>query len=291
MKKNWVGSLLLLITAFIWGTAFVAQRMGMDHIQPLTFNGVRNVLGGVALLPVALYLSRGTKITRATWIGGLCCGVVLFIASTLQQFGIAGTTVGKAGFITAMYIVLVPLLGLLLHKKVPLRVWGAVALAAIGLYLLCMKEGLALTAGDTLVLLCAVMFSVHILVIDHFSSKADCVMMSCIQFFVAGALGLIGMALYEKPSVSAIWDARWSIVYAGVLSSGVAYTLQIIAQKRTPPAVASLLMSLEAVFSALAGWLILSENFTSREMLGVLLMFAAILLAQIPVNRRKQAKE
>ncbi len=295
MSKKLVANAMLLLTAFIWGSAFVAQSLGMDHIGPFTFNTVRNFIGGIALIPVILLMRKGTpkltaQVWKQTWTGGLFCGVVLFAASSFQQFGILYTTVGKAGFITALYIVIVPLLGLILKKRVPSFVWIAVILATVGLYFLCFPGGglsFAMERGDLLVLCCAFLFSGHILVIDHFSPKVDCVLMSCIQFFVAGAIGAIFMFLFETPHVDAILSSWGPLLFAGVLSSGVAYTLQVVAQKNTDPAVASLIMSLEAVFAALSGWLILGETLSAREFLGVALMFGAISLAQLPERPRK----
>jgi drug/metabolite transporter (DMT)-like permease len=287
-----VANLLLVLTAFIWGTAFVAQSVGMDHLEPFTFNSIRNFVGALALLPVIALMRRGKekpdqKTRRATWLGGLCCGLVLFTASTFQQFGIVQTTAGKAGFITALYIVLVPVCGLLLGKRVKLQIWAAVVLAAAGLYLLCIKEDFSIGTGDLLVLVCALLFTMHILVIDHFSRVADCVKMACIQFLVGGVLAGLCMLVFETPRVPNITAAWLPILYTGLLSSGVAYTLQIVTQKYTDPTVASLLMSLESVFAALAGWLVLSESFTGREMGGVVLMFAAIILAQVRIGRKQ----
>ncbi|MDR0929758.1 MAG: DMT family transporter [Oscillospiraceae bacterium] len=287
-----VANLLLVLTAFIWGTAFVAQSVGMDHLEPFTFNSIRNFIGALALLPVIAVMRRGKPKPsrterRATWLGGLCCGLVLFAASNFQQFGIVYTTAGKAGFITALYIVLVPVCGLLLGKRVKLQIWAAVALAAAGLYLLCIQEDFSIGLGDLLVLVCAFLYTLHILVIDHFSRTADCVKMSCIQFLVGGVLAGFGMLIFETPRVPNITAAWLPILYTGLLSSGVAYTLQIVTQKHTDPTVASLLMSLESVFAVLAGWLVLNESFTAREMGGVVLMFTAIVLAQVRIGRRK----
>lgn len=298
-KQQLTGNLMLLLTAAIWGSAFVAQSIGMDYIGPFTFNGLRSVIAGLVLLPViALMRRRGMakptgETRRQTWIGGLWCGVVLFVASAFQQFGMVTADAGKAGFITALYIVIVPIAGLLLKKRVRPVVWVAVAVAAVGLYLLCVApgQGLSMQRGDLLVLCCAFLFSAHILVIDHFSPRADGVMMSCIQFFVAGALGLIGMVLFETPTVPNILACAGPILYAGVLSSGVGYTLQILAQRNTNPTIASLLMSLESVFAALAGWLILGESFTGREFAGALLMFGAIVLAQLPQRTKPGAAD
>ena len=297
MNKKVMSNLMLLVTAVIWGSAFVAQSIGMDFIGPFTFNAARNIIAGFALLPVLWLMRRhgSPKPTgnakRQTWIGGVCCGVVLFIASSFQQFGLVEADAGKAGFITALYIVIVPICGLFFKKHVRPLVWLAVAIAAGGLYLLCVKpgQGLHIARGDLLVLCCAFLFSAHILVIDHFSPKVDAVAMSCIQFFVAGALALVFTFAVEKPTFSALLSCWGPILYAGILSSGVGYTLQIVAQKNTNPTVASLLMSLESVFAAIAGWLILGESFTGREFTGALLMFGAIVLAQLPARKAKQA--
>ena len=223
---------------------------------------------------------RGDTKTLVT--GGICCGLALGIASSLQQWGILFTTVGKAGFITAMYIVLVPIFGIFLGKKVRLLIWFCVALAVAGLYFLCMNETFRLNTGDFLVILCAVCFSVHILVIDHFSPKVDGVRLSAIQFLVAGIACGIPMLIWEHPELPGILAASMPLLYAGVMSCGVAYTLQIIAQKNADPTVASLLLSLESVFSVLAGWVILHQSLSIRELFGCVLMFGAIILAQLP---------
>ena len=293
MKKTQLGnSLLLLLTATIWGSAFVAQSVGMDYVGPYTFTFARSVIGGIVLLPCILLLSKWKKgfATRQEWIGGVCCGIALCVASNFQQVGMQYTTVGKAGFITALYVVLVPIFGLFLKKRVSALIWGCVALSVVGLYLLCMPAGaLILALGDLLVLICAVLFSVHILVIDYFSPKGDGVVISCIQFFVCGILSGIPMLLFENPTVGNMMDAKWSVLYAGVLSSGVAYTLQVVAQKNVNPTVASLILCLESVVAVLAGWIVLEQNMSSREIIGCILMFVAIVLAQLPVpNKTKE---
>lgn len=287
---------LLFITALIWGFAFVAQSVGMDHIGPITFNTIRSLVGGIALIPVIFFFNRNKtperkedeKANRKPLIlGGILCGIALCVASNLQQLGIQYTTVGKAGFITALYIVIVPILGLFLHKKVGIKLWISVVIAIVGLYLLCMSGSLSLGTGDLLVLLCALVFSLHIIIIDHFSPKVDGVKMSCIQFFVCAFLSAIYMLFAEGvPNVEAIAISWVPILYAGVLSSGVGYTLQIIGQKGVSPTVASLILSLESVFSVLAGWLLLHQTMSAREILGCVLMFGAIVLAQLP-NRKK----
>lgn len=300
MKKEQLkNSLLLLLTAFIWGVAFVAQSVGGDQVGCFTFNGVRNLIGTLVLLPIIRFLDlqkkkelgeaafleqKGDK--KTLLIGGICCGVMLCIASNFQQFGISHTTVGKAGFITALYIVLVPVLGLFMKKKVGMKIWLGVALSTIGLYLLCMTgERFSLSKGDFLVLICAGFFSLHILIIDHFSPKCDGVRLSCIQFFVCGVLSMAGAFLFETPNVKTILAGWMPILYAGVMSSGVAYTLQIVGQKNLNPTVAALIMSLESVFAVLAGWLLLNQTLSSRELLGCVLMFGAIILAQLPDKR------
>jgi drug/metabolite transporter (DMT)-like permease len=294
-------SLLLVLTALIWGVAFVAQSEGMNHVGGFTFIGCRYILGGAVLLPVICAIRRinraeydklgpdGVKnLTKTGIIGGTCCGICLFVASSLQQFGIAYTTVGKAGFITALYMVIVPIFGIFLHKKIGLNVWISVGLAVVGMYLLCITENFTIGKGDFLVLLCAVAFSFHILTIDHFSPMAEGVVISCTQFFVSGILGCIAMFLFETPTIEAILAAGLPIAYAGIMSSGVAYTLQIVAQKDMDPTIASLIMSLESVFSLLAGWVLLGQKLSAKELLGCVLVFAAILLVQIPVEKLRR---
>lgn len=303
MNKTQIrNSLLLLLTAVIWGSAFVAQSVGMDYVGPFTFSCVRSLIGGIVLIPCIFLLqkmkakdvaendrttedrqSASRFVTKIEWIGGICCGIALCVANNFQQVGMLHTTVGKAGFITALYVVFVPILGLFLKKRVSFVIWISVVLSVIGLYLLCMTGGsFTLAYGDLLVLICAIVFSVHILIIDYFSPKGNGVIIACIQFFVCGILSGIVMLFAENPTLGNILAAKWSILYAGVLSCGVAYTLQIVGQKGVNPTVASLILCLESVVSALAGWLILGQALTHREMLGCALMFVAIVLAQLP---------
>ncbi|MCF2669123.1 DMT family transporter [Faecalicatena contorta] len=288
---------MLILTAFIWGTAFVAQSVGMDYLGPFTFNGVRSLIGGVALIPCIWILQKlndkSDPVTeernrKDLLIGGISCGVLLFAASSLQQVGIQYTTAGKAGFITAFYIVFVPVLGIFLGKKTGWKVWTAVILALAGLYFLCITEKFTIGKGDIFLFACALVFSLHILVIDYFSPKVEGVKMSCIQFLVCGIISLPFMFLLEIPKMGAIVDAAWPLLYAGVLSCGVAYTLQIIGQKNVNPAIASLILSLESCFSVLAGWVILGEKLSVRESIGCILMFAAIILAQLPDKKDKE---
>lgn len=294
-------SLLLLLTATIWGVAFVAQSVGMDYVGPFTFTMTRNLIGSAVLIPCIFFLNKinppakievsetEKKQNRKTLIiGGICCGICLCFASCLQQLGIQYTTVGRAGFITACYIIIVPILGLIFFKKKcnPM-IWLAVFLSLVGLYLLCIKGDFGIGKGDLLVFLCSVMFSLHILVIDHFSPLTDGVRLSCIQFFVCGILSAVPAFLFEAPQISNLLQAWAPILYAGVLSSGVAYTLQIIGQKNMNPTVASLILSLESCISVLAGWVLLNQKLSGRELLGCVLMFAAIVLAQLPEPKTK----
>ena len=291
MIKNFKGSIMLLITSIIWGTAFVAQSEGMNYVEPFTYNAMRTLLGGVVLIPVMILFRFSDKRNgkkksscslKNTVIGGICCGVALFIASSFQQAGIAQTTAGKAGFVTALYIVIVPLIGIFLHKKMPLRMWLFIAIALAGFRLLCIKQDIGISSGDLLVFFGAIAFAVHITVIDYFNQKnTDGVLMSCIQFFTAGLLMLICMFIFEKPTIPNIIGAGGTILYAGILSCGVAYTLQILGQKHTNPTLATMLMSLESVFAALAGWLILGEKLSIKEFIGCVLIFAAVILAQL----------
>ena len=291
-------SLILLLTAVIWGVAFVAQSVGMEYVGPYTFIAVRFSLGALTLLPVILLQGRYTAgggvngdsqpDTRAKsgpglWMGGILCGTALMIASSLQQFGIMKTTVGKAGFITAMYIIIVPILGIFIGKRIRPLIWLCVLIAAVGLYLLSMSGSFVLQTGDGLCLACAFVFAVQIMLIDHFVDEVDGVRLSAIQFLTASVLGTVMMMLFEHPSWRALYEARVSLLYTGIMSSGVAYTLQIIGQRGLNPTIASLIMSLESVIAAVAGFIFLHQAFTSRELIGCILMAAAIVLAQLQI--------
>ncbi|MCI8645434.1 MAG: DMT family transporter [Firmicutes bacterium] len=309
MNKKLKGNLMLLLTALIWGSSFVAQRAGMDYIEPFTFNGIRSLIGGLVLIPVIFLLTRTSlgnggaeaenqplpsdkKAERKTLIiGGISCGIVLFIASSLQQIGVVYTTAGKAGFITALYVIIVPIIGIFVGKKIRPVVWLCVVLSIVGLYLLCMKDGFSLGKGDLLVLLCAVAFALHIMVIDHFSPKTDGVKLSCIQFLVCGLISLVPMFAVETPVLSQILDCYVPILYAGVLSCGVAYTLQVVAQKDTNPTIAAMLLSLESVFAVITGVIILHEQVSARELIGCVMMFAAIIIAQLFPSQDEHEKQ
>lgn len=295
MSKKLRGNILLLITAIIWGTAFVAQSEGMRYVEPFTYNGVRTLLGGIVLIPIiavfgkkkpkAPKTDKDRQSARITLIGGIVCGFFLFIAGSFQQSGIALTTAGKAGFITALYIIIVPLIELVLYRKSRLIVWICVFLASAGFYLLCIKEGFSIGKGDLLVLCGAFFFAMHIMVIDHFNEKqADGMRMSCIQFFTAGLLMTVCMFLFENPQIGSILDAKYTILYAGIMSCGAAYTLQILGQRDTDPTTATLIMSLESVFAALSGWIILHESLSIKEISGCILVFAAVILAQLKTS-------
>ena len=291
-------SFLLFLAALIWGTAFVAQSVGMDYIGPFTFSCMRSLVGSLFLavcIGVRIAANRKQKpasviVTKEGIRGGLCCGLVLFAACNLQQVGILYTSVGKSGFITAFYIVLVPVLGIVLGRRVRPLVWGCVVLAVTGLYFLCINGSVRLQFGDALLLGCAFLFAVHILVIDHFAVRADGMVMSCIQFLVCGILSGVCMFLFEEPLVVQIRAAWFPILYAGVFSSGVAYTLQIIGQKGLNPTVACLIMSLESVVSVLAGMVFLHQILQPREVFGCALMLAAVVLVQLP-ERNAGGKE
>ena len=297
MKQQIKSSLILLLTATIWGVAFVAQSVGMEYIGPFTFNAIRCVLGGLVLIPVILVLKKKKETgaenqekedKKTLWTGGIACGVILCIASNLQQFGIMEASVGKSGFFTALYIVMIPVIGIFIGKRPGIKLWFCVALAVVGMYLLCMKDGsFTIERADIMLLLCALAFSVHILVVDYFSPKVDGVKMSWIQFFVCGVLSAVGMLFTETPDISNIQAAWMPLLYAGLLSCGVGYTLQIVGQKGINPIIASLIMSLESVISALAGWVILGQVLSLKEIIGCVLMFVAIVITQIPIGNKK----
>ncbi len=302
MSKKTISNILLLVTAVIWGSAFVAQKAG-TALEPFTYNGLRTIIGAVALIPVILFFSASQKNDakieaekreeRSALIkGGISCGVILFVASTLQQAGLTfGADAGKAGFITTLYIMIVPLLGLFLKQRVRPITWACIFMGAVGFYFLTMagkSEGLSVGKGELFVLACAFVFSVHILVIDHFSPKCDGIKMSCIQFFVAGVLGIICMFIFEAPDIKEILRLWFPIIYAGVFSSGIAYTLQIVGQKHAEPATASLILSLESVFAVITGAIFLKETMTSFEMLGCAIIFVAVIVAQLPSKKVKE---
>ncbi len=289
------GNLLLLLTSLIWGVAFVAQKSGGEGLGAFTIIGLRSLIGAAGLAAVIplldkLGLSRKSSSPaqrKTLLVGGLLCGLAMFAATNLQQFGLVEASEGKAAFVTALYIVLVSILGLFMRRPATLFNWLGVVLAAVGLYLLCAMGEAGFGVSDLLLLACALLFSVQIMLVDRFSPQVDGVRLSCIQFLVVGVLNLPLMFLFETPTVAGIQNHWGELLYLGLLSSGVAYTLQIIAQKDTSPVAASLLMSLESVFGALAGWLIAGHAMGGYEIVGCVLMFAAIVLAQLPTPKKK----
>lgn len=301
MTKEKIANLMLLLAAFIWGTAFVAQSVGMEHIGPFTFLWVRSMIGAGTLLLVLFIrklLKSRTKVQapssaeqklnerKPLLVGGICCGVVMCFASGLQQMGMQYTTVGNAGFITSMYMLLVPIFSLFLHKKVPSKIWFCIGMAAVGVYFLSISEGLTISKGDLLVFFCAICFAVHVMVVDYFAPMLDGVSLSAIQFVVTGILSM-GLALiFETPKLDAVLSAMLPLLYAGVLSSGVAFTLQILAQKNAQPTVATLFMSMESVFSLLGGIVVLGQIPSGRELFGCTLVFLAVIFSQSSIWER-----
>lgn len=294
-KQSVRNSFLLFLAALIWGMAFVSQSKGMEYMGALTFNGVRSLIGTVTLLAyIAITCKMGSRDLKkinwkATVKAGLWCGLLLTTASTLQQFGIAYTTVGKAGFITTLYIIFVPIAGIFFKKKVGIVVWLAAAMAAVGMYLLCMTESFALSGGDTLVFLCALFFTAHIMVIDYYAPKVDGVIVSCIQFAMAGVLCSVGALIFEAPTIGALVDGAGALLYAGVMSCGIAYTLQIVGQKGVNPTIAALILSLESVVATVAGVIAYNigllqtdQTMTGRQFAGCTLVFVGVILVQLP---------
>lgn len=305
MRSTTRNTFLLFLTAFIWGMAFVSQSKGMDYMHPFTFNGVRALIGAFVLL-IYIVVTRkiaGAKAKPIAWKltvrAGLLCGLALTVASTLQQFGIKYTTVGKAGFITTLYIIFVPLAGIFFKRKVAGVVWIAAIMAAVGMYLLCMTESFTIGLGDVLVFVCAIVFAAHIMIVDYYSPKTDGVIVSCIQFAICGVVCGIGSLIWGEPTVLQLRDGMGSLLYAGVLSCGVAYTLQIVGQKGVNPTVAALILSLESVVATVSAWiaykigfLITDQTMTGRQIAGCVIVLAAVILVQLPGEwfqlRRKQ---
>ena len=299
-KNSIIGSVFLALAAIIWGSSFVAQTAGAEFVGPFTFISIRSLLGSVALLPVIFIMDafkkkskpqEYKKMTKADYkylfIGGGICGVVLCAASNLQQLGIdGGTAPGMAAFITALYILLVPIFSVFLGKKIRPVIWVCVGVSIVALYLLCVKDGGRVQGSDLYVLACAVCYAIHILVIDKVSPNLDGVRLSAMQFFVAGLISAIPMLVFEDVSLEAIKAAAPSIAYSGIMSSAVAFTFQILGQQKTEPTIATMIMSLESVFGVLTAMIVLSQVPTTRETLGCILMFAAIIVAQLPEKKK-----
>lgn len=298
MKRQLKGSISILIATIIWGSTFVAQSMGMDYIGPFTFQAARCLLGVVLLIPVIAIADRFTNkndgknflcrwLNKKLWIAGLCCGIPLFVAANLQQMGIVDTDAGKSAFLTAMYIVFVPILGIFKGQKPSKWIPASVLLGVVGLYFLSCVGVTTIATGDLLLLGCALAFAVQILCVDHFVSQVDCLRLNCINSLVCAVLSGAVMMFTEKPTWEGIHGSFGALAYAGFLSMGIAYSLQIIGQKDLPPAAASLLMSLESVFAVLSGWLVLNEQLTLWEGIGCVLVFIAVILSQLPEKNKK----
>lgn len=295
-KKGFKGEILLFITAIIWGTSFVSQKLGMNYVEPFTFGASRFLLGALVLIPVILIFDKKNNKDRDNKVnyqrkdlikGGALCGSALFLGASFQQVGIVYTTAGKAGFITALYIILVPLFGLLfLKRKITKMVWIGVGLSTVGLYLLCIKEGFTIEIGDAVVMAGTIFWALQILFVDAFNDKTDGLKLSCAQFITAGTLSAIAALIFENPSVEIIIDCGGPILYTAIMVVGVAYTFQIIGQKTTDPNVAAIIMSMESLFAVISGALFLKETMNMQEILGCIFMFAAVILTQINPTKK-----
>jgi len=288
------GNLLLLLTAAIWGFAFVAQRVGMEYVGPFTFNGVRFALGAVSLVPLILYYNKGSQNTgnsdqqlKSAVGAGLLAGLVLFLGASLQQIGLVYTTAGKAAFITCLYIVIVPMLGFFLKQYISRSTWCGCIMAIMGLYLLCVKESFFISYGEVLELIGALFWSIHILVIDRFSRKVDVLKLSFVQFITCSVLSLVTALCIETISIETLEQALVPILYGGICSVGIAYTLQVVGQKYAQPSHAAIILSMETVFAAIGGWIILNEKLGAQELLGCAIMLVGMLLSQLQ-NINKQ---
>lgn len=299
MNKRIAANMLLLLTAAIWGFAFVAQRAGSQYVGAFTFNGVRFALGAVSLLPLIIYFdirrkngagddSNSSVSFKGTIVSGVLLGTVLFVAATLQQIGIIYTTAGKASFITGLYMVLVPVIGIFLKHKIGRNSWIGVGLAVIGLYLLSVNRNFSIGYGDLLEVIGAVFWAVHILVIDNFSKKVDPLKLSSIQFATCSLLSLITALVFEPLSMDSLLNASVPILYGGLLSVGVAYTLQVVAQKDAKPSHAAIILSMESVFGAIGGALLLGEGMSLRGYIGCALILGGILVSQIRFSQKQQ---
>jgi len=285
--KSRTASLLLLITATIWGTAFVAQEIGSGLVGPFTFNWARNILAFLFLIPFAIRNNRkgscfkDSAKRKDTILGGILCGVALTVASLFQQMGVGLSGAGKSGFITSLYNIIVPMIMLLMGRKVPRKIWACVAGAIIGMYLLCINGSFVIEKGDRYLLLCAISFAFHILTISHFSPRTDGVTLSAIQFLTSFLISFVLAIPLEGMDMNAVISSILPIAYAGIFSSGIAYTLQIVSQKYVPPTAATLIMSLESVIAALSGWLFLGNGMSMRELIGCGIVFASVIFSQL----------
>ena len=299
MKNNLSSSVLghealLLLTAIIWGLAFVAQRAGMESIGPFAFNGLRFILGSISLLPLFYFFKQKPKQDNATAQpkqtikGGIISGVVLFIAASLQQVGMVYTTASNGGFITSLYVIIVPVLGLFIGQKVNKQTWGGAAMAVAGLYLLSVQDGFSINPGDLFVFASAFFWAAHLIIIGHYSTKTDVLRLAAMQFAVTGVLSMVVSIIIETTTMSQVIEAGIPILYGGLMSVGVAYTLQIIGQRKALPSHAAIILSLEALFAAIGGWILLSEKLNLQQQLGGMLMLTGLILAQIKIRKRKK---
>lgn len=300
MKKQELKSnILLLITAAIWGLAFVAQKVGAEYIGPFAFNGIRFALGGISLIPLLLYFSKTQNQTinncnkKYTFIiAGIITGCVLFLGASLQQIGLNYTSAGKAAFITGLYMVFVPIISIFLKKNIPLTIWVSVVMTAIGLYFLSIKENFSISQGDLLEIIGALFWALHILAIDYFIKKIDALKLSFVQTLTCSILSIIASLIFEKTAISSIYSALIPILYGGIFSVGIAYTLQIVGQKHARPSHAAIILSMESVFATLGGMILLNEHLQLREYLGCFLMLSGMLLSQVSnFNNTKTVKE
>lgn len=295
MNKNTKGTIFLLLAALVWGCGLVAQKAGMSHLGPFAFTAIRCTLGGVIMLPLISILNKSKSsepkdkaTTKRTLLGAACCSIALTSLILFQQFGLPHTTVGKAGFITALYILITPIMGIFLGKRAPRSLWVGVAVGLVGMYMLCLYNGFSgFTFGDLMMLLASVAAAAHIHVIDHFVETVDPVKLSAYQFIITGLICIIPAIIFETVTWNAIIDCLIPILYAGIFSCAVGYTCQVVGQKYVDPSLSSLLLSLETVFSLFAGWLIFDEVLATNEYIGCGLMFIAILIAQIHKKDRK----
>jgi drug/metabolite transporter (DMT)-like permease len=291
-NKRLGANMLLLLTAAIWGFAFVAQRVGSQYVGAFTFNGIRFALGSISLIPLIIYFDKRKKSdsssesnvevnAKKSILPGVLVGVALYVAATLQQIGLIYTTAGKASFITGLYMVLVPIIGIFLKHKIEKNSWVGVVIAVVGLYLLSVNENFSIGFGDLLEVIGALFWAIHILTIDYFSNKMEALKLSCIQFATCSFLSLITALIFEQITISGISQALVPILYGGLLSVGVAYTLQVVAQKNAKPSHAAIILSMESVFGAIGGALLLGESMSSRGYIGCILMLGGILVSQI----------
>ena len=290
-KREMTGNILLTVTAIIWGIAFVAQSVGMQYVGPFTYQSIRSLIGFIVMIPVVMIFGKKGDLQtpeqkKLLLESGLVCGIIFTVASNLQQYGIQYTTVGKAGFLTALYMILVPVISIFLKKKPTLNLWISIVIAVAGMYLLCINGEFRLAAGDIYIILCALGFSFHILAIDHYANMVDPLKLSLMQYLICGIVSMVPMILFEKVEMGNILSCWAPLLYGGVLSTGVGYTLQMVGQRFTNPTVASILMCLESVFSLIAGIILLGQVPSTREIIGCVLMFIAIIITQIPSGSR-----